>query len=66
MSEESGRAALLFSQSVCAMLRGFGMISENLQRVHRGESIAYTDQMFEEVMNEFSIGWNSAVMLLRE
>jgi len=66
MDETNGRAALLFSQSVCAMLRGLGMISENLQRVHRGESIAYTDKMFEEVINEFSIGWNSAVMILRE
>ncbi len=66
MSEENGRAALLFSQSVCAMLRGLGMMSENLQRVHRGESIAYTDEMFEKVITEFGVGWNSAVLLLRE
>ena len=63
---ENERATLLFSQSVCAMLRGFGMISENFQRIHRGESLAYTDKAFEDVINEFSIGWNSALIMLRD
>lgn len=66
MSEEQGRAALVFSQSICAMLKGLGMMSENLQRLHRGESMAYSDEMFEKVIDEFSIGYNSAVILLRE
>jgi hypothetical protein len=66
MGEEYGRAALLFSQSVCAMLRGFGMMSENLQRLHRGESIAYTEEVFEKTIIEFGIGWNDAVRQLRE
>jgi hypothetical protein len=48
------------------MLRGLGMISENLQRVHRRESLAYTDKAFEEVIDEFSIGWNSVIRQLRE
>jgi len=58
-------SALLFSQSICAMLRGLGMFSLNLQRLHRGESLAYDDTAFEKVIEEFGIGWNSAITMLR-
>lgn len=58
-------SALLFSQSICAMLRGLGMFSVNLQRLHRGESIAFDDEAFEKVIEEFGIGWNNALITLR-
>ena len=31
-----------------------GMIAENQQRIHRGESLAYTEMQFATLSNEFT------------
>ncbi len=65
MNEEQ-RAIFLFSQSVCALLKGLGMISTNLVRLHRGEAMAYEDDAFELLIKEFGIGHNDAILTLRD
>jgi hypothetical protein len=64
MNEES-RAAFLFSQSVCVLTRTLGMMSENMQREHLGQSMAYQQDAFEKVLQEGGIEWNDALTTLR-
>jgi hypothetical protein len=58
-------AALLFSQSACAIVEALGAFSENMQRIHIGESIAYNSNTFDDIINRYGIGFNSAVALLQ-
>ena len=63
--DENARAAFIVSQSAAAMVEALGMMSENLQRVHRGDSIAYAELAFMEVISRNGIGWNQAMEYLR-
>ena len=47
-----------------ATIKALGMMSENLQRVHRGESLAYDAKAFEALIDEEQVGWNSIISQL--
>ena len=59
-------AAFLFSQSVCLLVTAMGMQAENQQRVHRGESLAYTGSDFQDLINESTAHHNSALIILNQ
>ena len=63
MSDEK-QAALLISQSVATFIEAMGMHWENVQREQRGESIAYPEKAFQELLQNSSIQWNDALTLL--
>mgnify|MGYP001568523686 CR=1 FL=1 len=63
--DEQQRAALLFSQSVCALLKGFGYISENIQRVLNRQSIAFGTEDFNSLLRQYGIEYNDALTLLQ-
>ncbi|MEK6883945.1 MAG: hypothetical protein AABY22_30220 [Nanoarchaeota archaeon] len=53
--------AYVFSQSVCALIDAFGMNALNNDRMHRGQSIAYTDAAYFELIERYGIGHNNVV-----
>jgi len=61
----SDQQAFLISQSVAAMITAMGMQAENKQREALGESMAYTEKQFCEVIDEHGIGFNTAWTILR-
>jgi hypothetical protein len=62
---ENQRAALLFSQACGALIEALGMMSENMQREHLGNSMAYPDKAFQDLIHAYGINWNSAINTLR-
>ncbi len=44
-----------------ALVEALGMLSENLQRMHRGESMAYTEISFNNLINKHGIHHNAVI-----
>ena len=44
-------AAQLIANSSAALIEAMGMMSENIERANRGESLAYTEEAFNKVVN---------------
>jgi hypothetical protein len=55
-------AAFVNAAIARALIRAQGMTAENLQRVHREESVAYTNEAFEKLIDEEGIGSNSVIL----
>lgn len=49
-----------------ALILAMGMQAENLQREHRGESMAYVEIDFERLINQEGIGTNAVILFLRD
>ena len=64
---DSERAALLFSQTACALITAMGMLVQDLHRIHHfaGAGI-HTEEAYQQVILDNGIHWNAAVGLLRE
>lgn len=58
---ENERAAYIMSQSACAIVQALGMMSDNLQRLHRGESIAYPVEVFVDSCQNLGITHNQVM-----
>lgn len=43
-------AAKLIANSSAALIEAMGMMSENIERANRGESLAYTEEAFNKVV----------------
>jgi hypothetical protein len=48
-----------------ALILSLGMMSENLQRIQRGESIAYPYDAFDTVIVAESASWNQVMERVR-
>ena len=58
-----GQSAAFVNAAVArALIRAQGMTAENLQRVHRGESMAYTNEDFEKLIDDEGVGHNSVLL----
>ena len=62
MTDEQ-KAAYVVAQSVCAIAEIVGMQAENQQRMHRGESLAYVEQQFNDVIARNCISHNQVLSL---
>ncbi len=60
------KAAYIQSQSACAIIEAFGMMTENLHRQFKGESNAYSDQQFQMLINKYGIGHNDVLSFLNK
>lgn len=60
------RAAYIHAQAVAAQVEAFGMMAENFHRMHRGESIAYRETEFNEIINRYSLHSNNLINFLRD
>ena len=49
------------TMAVATLVEAMGMMSENLQRIHHGESIAYAEKQFEELLIKNGCHHNAAV-----
>lgn len=62
MTDEQ-KAAYVVAQSICALAEIEGMKAENQQRMHRGESLAYVEQQFVDVIGRNCISHNQVLSL---
>lgn len=62
MTDEQ-KAAYVQSQSVCALIAALGAFSENMQRQHLGQSMAYDEGSFTALINEYNISHNAVIGL---
>lgn len=44
-----------------ALIEAMGMMSENIERANRGESLAYTEEAFNKVVMNNGIDYNSVM-----
>ena len=54
-------AAKLIANSSAALIEAMGMMSENIERANRGESLAYTEEAFNKVVLNNGIDYNSVM-----
>lgn len=54
-------AAKLIANSSAALIEAMGMMSENIERANRGESLAYTKEAFNKVVINNGIDYNSVM-----
>ena len=54
-------AAKLIANSSAALIEAMGMMSENIERANRGESLAYTEETFNKVVEDNGIDYNSVI-----
>ena len=55
------KAAFVVAQAAILNARVQGMVAENMQRSHRGESMAYMEDHFVKVVDESGIGHNDLI-----
>lgn len=51
-------AAKLIANSSAALIEAMGMMSENIERANRGESLAYTEEAFNKVVMNNGIDYS--------
>lgn len=51
----------LIANSSAALIEAMGMMSENIERANRGESLAYTEEAFNKVVMNNGIDYNSVM-----
>lgn len=54
-------AAKLIANSSAALIEAMGMMSENIERANRGESLAYTEEAFNKMVMNNGIDYNSVM-----
>ena len=64
--DQAARVAFVYSQTVCALAKIEAMKAENRMRELNGQALAYGEQAFLSVPDEYQIGWNSVVSYLRD
>lgn len=52
------KAAFVIGQAAELNARIAGMVAENKQREHLGQSMAFTQEHFESVIREYDLGYN--------
>lgn len=64
MTDEQ-EAAYVSSQTACALITAFGMVAENQDRLSQGKTIAYGEEAFNDLINEYGIHHNSVITTFR-
>ena len=54
-------AAQLIVNSSAALIEAMGMMSDNIERVKRGESLAYTEDQFMKLIQDNGITYNDVI-----
>ena len=55
----SEQAVIILSQSVAALIEAMGMVAENKQREVSGESPAYGEQQFMQVIKKYDLDYHT-------
>ncbi len=64
--DQTERAAYVITQAIAALVEALGMISENMDRMSRGETMAYREEDFDCLFHKYLIGHNSVIGQLRQ
>lgn len=59
--DEIMKAAQLIANSSAALIEAMGMMSENIERANKGESLAYTEDHFMKVIQNNGITYNDVI-----
>jgi hypothetical protein len=59
--DEIMKAAQLIANSSAALIEAMGMMSENIERANKGESLAYTEDHFMKVIQDNGITYNDVI-----
>lgn len=54
-------AAKLIANSSSALIEAMGMMSENIDRANRGESLAYTEDSFMKLIRDNELTYNDII-----
>ena len=65
MTEEQ-KAAYVIGMAVGGLIEAFGMMSDNMQRQYRGESIAYDEKAFYKLMEDRGLHNNAIVKFFQK
>ena len=57
----ASNTAYVFSMAIGGLIEALGMFSENQHRLQRGETIAYTDESFRQLMDERGLHHNAII-----
>lgn len=60
-NDEIMKAAQLIANSSAALIEAMGMMSENIERANRGESLAYTEDSFMKLIQDNRITYNDVI-----
>lgn len=60
-NDEIMKAAQLIANSSAALIEAMGMMSENIERANKGESLAYTEDHFMKVIQDNGITYNNVI-----
>ena len=55
------QAAYVFAQSVSALIEAMGMISDNMDRARKGESQAWYNEEFNNLIDKYGISHNAVL-----
>lgn len=55
------KAAQLIANSSAVLIEAMGMMSENIERANRGESLAYTEDSFMKLIQDNGITYNDVI-----
>ena len=55
------KAAQLIANSSAALIQAIGMMSENIDRANRGESLAYTEDSFMKLIRDNELTYNDII-----
>lgn len=51
----------VIANSSAALIQAIGMMSENIERANRGESLAYTEDSFMKLIQDNGITYNDVI-----
>jgi len=60
------KAAFIISQSVCALIDALGMVAENDVRKLLDQGMAFDQEAFLKMRDEYKIGWNDVLDYLQD
>ncbi len=60
------RAAFIIAQAACLNAEVAGMLAENQHRMNCGNSIAYGEEAFQDVIDKSVCNHNAAISFLRD
>lgn len=60
------QAAYVIAQSASALIEAVGMMSDNLQRMRRGEALVWDNDDFSSLISKYSIGHNDVLSLYQQ
>ena len=60
------KAAYINAQAVCTQAEIAGMVAENMQREHLGQSMAYDDKAFLDVVDKYCVSHNAVLTLFQQ